>query len=71
MKKKKASPKTREELEMFIEYELSGRCWTGFINWDWLQELVAAYIAKRTQKKYKRYKLYLIRKAQGINPHRV
>jgi len=68
---KKISPKTREELEMFVEYELSGSWWVGFISCDWLQNLVAAYVAKRTQKKYNRYKLYLIRKELGLNIHGV
>lgn len=63
--------KSQEELEMFLEYELSGRPWVGFIRWDWLQELVAAYLAKRTQKKYNRYKRFLIQKELGLNIHGV
>lgn len=42
-----------------VVYENAGTWWTGFIFWDWGQQLVARYITWKAQRKLNRYYEFL------------
>jgi len=46
----------REELNLYLRYEIIGNGWAEYVGWEPLQRLIAWYYAKKTLKRYKRLK---------------
>jgi hypothetical protein len=43
-------------VQYFLDYEIRATWWSGLIGWDWFQNLEAKYFARKTVRKYARYK---------------
>lgn len=43
---------------VLLRYEVAGSWWSGFISWDWLQDLAASYFAGKVNRKFRRLKCH-------------
>lgn len=46
---------TKEDLNIFLEYEIAGSYFTGFISSNWIQEIMGKYFAWKVKRKFKQY----------------
>jgi len=60
METQQPKPIPSNDIHLFMEYEIRSSRWAKLISWDWLQELSAHYFAKKTLRKFNRYKKSLI-----------
>ena len=54
------------EYEQACEYEVTSRVWLSYIKWNWLQQKVAKYYAKKTAKKYNKYLAFKTRQIERL-----
>lgn len=57
------------EQNKFLEYEVFGSWWTGYIFAGWMQTLAGKYFAWKMLKKYNRYKNALKNHDNHLLPH--
>jgi hypothetical protein len=44
-----------QTLYNYVDYEVRGSWWVQWLGWHWLQEISAAYFARKTKRKFKRF----------------
>ena len=44
-----------QQIEVFVDYEVNACWWSKYISWNWLQDMVGSYFARKVQRKYGRY----------------
>jgi len=45
-----------DEINFLFEYEIMSSWWTGYIPFDWMQEIVAAHFSRKVVRKWKKYR---------------
>jgi len=50
-----ATHKTKQPIEVFVDYEVRASWWVQWVSWAWLQHLAARYFAWKVKRKYRRY----------------
>lgn len=45
----------KPEFEEFLVYEIAGNFWISFLPFNFIHDIIAARIAKKTKRKYDRY----------------